>query len=93
MRAVLAKIAVDEERHALLAWRYVAWAIAGSAELAAVASAELDAARAEPIAVGARDNAMLADGVTGDARGAEIRRQAMASVIGPAARDARELKR
>jgi hypothetical protein len=85
VRAVLAKIAVDEERHALLAWRYVAWAIAGNPELAAVASAELDAALAEPIAAGARDDAMLAHGVTGDARGAEIRRQAMAQVIGPAA--------
>jgi hypothetical protein len=86
VRAVLAQIAVDEERHALLAWRYVAWAIAGSPELAAVASAELEAALAEPIATGARDDAMLAHGVTGDARAAEIRRQAMASVIGPAAR-------
>jgi hypothetical protein len=87
VRAVLAKIAVDEERHALLAWRYVAWAIAGNAELAAVARAELDAALSEPIVVASRgEDAMLAHGVTGEARGAEIRRQAMATVIRPAAR-------
>ena len=51
-----------------------------------MASAELEAALAEPIVAGPGEDRMLGHGVTGEARGAEIRRQAMASVIGPAAR-------
>ncbi len=87
VRAVLTQIAADEERHALLAWRYVAWAIGNGGEaMAVIAAAELEAVFAEPIAVGESNDALLVHGVTGDARGAEIRRQAIARVIRPAAR-------
>ena len=88
VRAVLVQIAADEERHALLAFRYVAWAIAGGGEeLSAVVAAEIEreAAMGEPMAVSCGEEGMLVHGITGAARGAEIRRQAMAQMIWPAA--------
>jgi hypothetical protein len=89
VRAVLARIAEDERRHALLAWRYVAWAIERGGEkeeeLRATLREEIDAAGRQEGAGGAEDAALLAMGLLGGRRCAEIRRVAMAQAIRPCA--------
>lgn len=85
VRAVLAVIAEDERRHALLAWRYVAWALSsGDEALAAIVAAELGADAVEASASGSDE--LVSHGLLGGARRAEIRRQALEKAIRPCAR-------
>lgn len=88
---VLTRIAADEERHAELAWRTVAWALrAGGAGvrqalLASVRRLEDELLAAE--GTGAPDAMDLrAHGVLGAAAQREIRRRALADVVLPCAR-------
>jgi hypothetical protein len=86
IRAALVRIAEDEARHAELAWRFVSWAIGQDASLRAVAAAEFEAAAAFVGAPMEQDEPLLRLGVVGEGRSAEIRRRALAEVIGPCAR-------
>ncbi|APR78893.1 Hypothetical protein A7982_04240 [Minicystis rosea] len=92
VRAALVKIADDERRHAGLAWRYVAWALArGDGSLRAIAAAELAAALSEsPSETSAddlsHDEPLIAFGILSAARRAEIRRQTLAHAVAPIAR-------
>lgn len=87
LRAVLAQIADDEERHALLAWRFVAWALAsGGVELVAALQSELDglvraAQPAAPTRIAARS------GVPSEAERRGLRAEAIAAVVLPCARE------
>jgi hypothetical protein len=87
LRAVLDQIADDEERHAVLAWRFVAWALAsGGVELRAALRSELDAlarsARpAAPTRIAARS------GVPSEAERRSLRAEAIAAVVLPCARE------
>ena len=88
VREVLTTIAEDERQHALLAWRYVAWAIAqGGESLRSLLAAELVERLVEPASRCALDEAdQVIHGVVGEGRRAEIRRQALEKAIGPCAR-------
>jgi hypothetical protein len=83
VRAALARITVDERRHALLAYQYVAWAVAKSRdpEIANLVQAEL--AAAERLMPSGSDDELLSHGMLGDARRAEIRRQALQVAVRP----------
>ena len=87
MSAVLARIAGDEERHAELAWRTVAWALrAGGAEVArGDRGGPLDRLREEVAAVSAPsgDEALARYGVLGEEAQRAIRRRAIAEVVIP----------
>jgi hypothetical protein len=88
IQRVLAKIAVDEGRHAVLAWRYAAWAIArGGDPLRAEAEAVLLGACAEAApAPDADEGDLLSHGVLSASHRAELRDQAMIKAIRPSAR-------
>jgi hypothetical protein len=87
VRAVLSRIAADEERHAELAWRTVAWALgAGGRDVARALAAALEALRAEPDArEPAEGSSLAAFGVLDAASRREIRRRALAEVVLPCA--------
>ncbi len=85
LRAVLSRIAADEMRHAQLAWRFTAWALdAADGALDHVLDEELRAAQVRSLPQD--DPTLLAHGIVGEALRAEIRRQALAQVVGPCAR-------
>jgi hypothetical protein len=97
--AVLSAIAEDEERHAALAWRTVAWALrtGGGAVRealeraleAAVREAEIEAAgEVEPRGVESRglESALRAFGLLGAEARREIRIRALREVVAPCAR-------
>jgi hypothetical protein len=91
LRAVLAKIARDERRHAELAWRFVRWAVEEDAGLRVLAECVIERA----VADAARDartspaflvsNAELAHGVVPDALRAEVRARVLREVVAPCA--------
>jgi hypothetical protein len=85
IRDVMTQIAADEGRHALLAWRYVAFEVARQPALAHVLLAEIDQARLErePVAEAADD--LLEHGLIGARRRARLRHGALAEVIRPCA--------
>jgi hypothetical protein len=85
LRAVLARIAADEKRHAELAWRFAAWALdAADGALDHVLGEELRAAPVRSVPV--QDAALLAHGVVSEGLRAEIRREALSQVVTPCAR-------
>ncbi len=88
VRRVLATIAEDEARHAELAWRTVAWAIAaGGGEVRTAVGAAFDAAlRAAPAPDADDGFACEAHGRLGAATIARVARVALDEVIGPCAR-------
>ncbi len=89
VRAILERIAEDEERHAELAFRTVAWALeAGGAEVAgrlagaaAMLRAEVARAAFAPAAVGEVD--LAEHGALGEGARRSIRRRALAEVVLP----------
>jgi hypothetical protein len=89
LRAVLERIAGDEERHAELAWRTVAWALRAGGPAVARAlglargslAAELEAC--DPPVTAALD--LSAHGTLGDAARRAIRRRALVEVVLPCA--------
>lgn len=86
VRALLEGIAGDEERHAELAWRTVAWALrAGGDEVTRALTAALDGLRAELAAptVEVGDDALARHGVLGKGAQRTIRRRALAEVVIP----------
>jgi hypothetical protein len=99
VRTALERIAVDETRHAELAWRFVQWVLrAGDADLrehlsthlVAQFESELEAARATTAPVtraanSAADAARRAHGVLDEATRQEIRRRVLAEVALPCA--------
>ncbi len=91
-RTALARIAADEERHANLAWRFVAWAVTSRPELLAVAErAFADALGRSPtavadVAIGVDAQAWRAWGRLDAAEHAATVREALAEVVGPCAR-------
>ena len=86
VREVLTGIAADESRHAELAWRYVRWALGAHPDLIGVARrAFADALRDAPAAGGDDRGALIAHGLPGDGLRREIRRSALAGVVGPCA--------
>jgi hypothetical protein len=86
LRAVLERIADDEERHAVLAWRFVAWALAScGAELATELGRELDGlAHSELPARLTRISSR--SGVPSEAERRALRTEAIAAVVLPCAR-------
>ncbi len=89
VRAALARIAVDEARHAELAWRAVAWAVReGGAEVRAAAARALAEALAGGVgAEGTEEVAALADhGRLDVSTAARIAASALEEVVVPAAR-------
>jgi len=96
VRQVLATIARDELRHAVLAWRVLEWVVASGRVRRADVVAEVEAASKEvvtakrpPRVEGAsrrvHDDALRPLGLVGEPRRAELRRQAVESVVGPRA--------
>jgi hypothetical protein len=90
VRAVLAKIAEDETRHAELAWRFVRWATAQDEALRALASrtfaAEVEGARPSPRAPDEESTeSLLAFGVVPERLRREIRSRVLREVIAPCA--------
>lgn len=91
-RRALARIAADEERHAGLAWRFVAWAVTTRPALLAVAErAFADALGRSPsavaeVAIGVDAQAWRAWGRLDAAEHATAVREALAEVVGPCAR-------
>jgi hypothetical protein len=86
VRAALAEIAVDEGRHAELAWRFVQWAVQRDPGLRA-AAVEAFATALDGVAAGGQGREdLLRFGVLGPAARGSLRRAALAQVIGPCAR-------
>jgi hypothetical protein len=94
VRTVLERIAADEERHAELAFRTVAWAVrTGGAEVARRALAALESLRAEIAGGSAASGAghrsdepdLSAHGALGEAARLSIRQRALAEVVLPCA--------
>ncbi len=88
VKAVLDQIAADEQRHAELAWRYVAWAIDDDARLADTLLAEIDAVarEADPRRSRALEGEeLLRHGVVSAPLCALIRERALANIITPTA--------
>jgi hypothetical protein len=81
---VLAKIAEDESRHAELAWRYVAWALANNSEHASTLLDEIEAAM-NVAPSSATSESLLCHGVLEASRSHEIRHRAMRDVVLPCA--------
>jgi hypothetical protein len=91
VQAALARIVVDEARHAELAWRTVAWALRASGDdvRAAVEQAFVEAlaARREAPTMNAPVSpAMEAHGQLDPRKAAQVSASALASVVAPAAR-------
>jgi hypothetical protein len=90
VRAMLERIADDEERHAELAWRTVAWALeTGGADVAraierAVANLACEAS-ADTETDGAASIDLSAHGAFGQAAQRSVRRRAIAEVVLPCA--------
>jgi hypothetical protein len=92
LRAVLTTIAVDETRHAQLAWRFVQWALKRDGEdLARVVRSEFMRLRADvdrapaPASLDARELELLAGGVVPERLGAQLRAESVRRVILPCA--------
>jgi hypothetical protein len=83
VRKVLETITEDERRHALLAWRYVVWAISqGGIDVRATCQAELELASAKA-GEGLPQAGLLEHGVLGSDLQHELRRRAINEVIRP----------
>lgn len=80
---VYAEIAADELTHAVLAWRYVAWAIGEQPALGALLLEELEAAETGDVPASEH---LPAHGVLGAAHLGAVRRCAFRHVVAPAAR-------
>lgn len=84
---VLGTIARDESNHALLAWRFVQWALGAQPELAAevmnLARVELQRASIATVHSSPTDEALLAYGVVGDGARAQLRAAALKDVVLP----------
>ena len=90
VRLALERIAVDEQSHAELAWRFVRWALDQSVTIRPLLLRELARLEAE---LAARDAALdassaqlAAHGVLSERRRAQLRRAALAEVVLPCAR-------
>jgi hypothetical protein len=85
LRAILDRIADDEERHAELAWRTVAWALAkGGAPVAGALRAAAEAMGEAPEAPEVADAPDLsAYGAPGEAARRAIRQRAVAEIVVP----------
>jgi hypothetical protein len=86
VRAVLETIARDEQRHAELAWRTIAWLVAQGRVTHARVVAEIEQAARETRPAATDDADLSAHGLVSDARRAELRRAALDDVILPCAR-------
>jgi hypothetical protein len=89
VRAVLARIATDETRHAGLAWRTVAWFVETGAMPIEALRAEFDRALFEARELREpprEDRGLLDHGILGEAARRQLRQAALASVIAPCAR-------
>jgi hypothetical protein len=91
-RAVLERIAADETRHAQLAWRFVAWALAqGPAslrdEVGAAFARELSCLGSSPTPIGpiALERRLLCYGLLGQSLRCSLRRRVLAEIIAPCA--------
>jgi hypothetical protein len=92
LREVLRKIADDETRHAVLAWRFVRWAIdQGGEELRKTAARTFAAVRAEALSsepsssLSESDRSLLDGGIVPEAMRRAIRARAVTQVILPCA--------
>jgi hypothetical protein len=87
IQRALEKIAVDEGRHAELAWRYAAWAIARGGEALRAAAREvlLEAFEDTSAAPDSSEDSLLCHGILSAQHRAELRRQAMIKAIRPSA--------
>lgn len=97
VRSVLGRIARDEQAHAVLAWRFVAWAVGEQPRLAKVVERVLgaeslglesgmaDRAAHFCAAHAARDNGLLLYGILDDVRRFEVRAAAWRDVVQPCA--------
>lgn len=87
LQAVLTTIAQDESNHALLAWRFVQWAIgmqpALGTDVLALARQQLQLAQEANVHAAPEEDALLAYGVVGDAAYAQLRAAALSDVILP----------
>jgi hypothetical protein len=85
LKALLGEIAVDEERHALTAWKFVKWALD---EFGAVAhralEQEMAALRAESVAAAGTDP-LAAHGVLSEQTRLSLRAEAVRAVVLPCA--------
>jgi hypothetical protein len=87
VRAVLETIARDEERHAALAWRTLAWAVRAGGERVHHALAEALLRIDEALApVAARPLDLSAHGVLGSDQEEAVRRRAVEEIVVPCAR-------
>jgi hypothetical protein len=103
VRDVLARVAVEEQRHAELAWRFVKWVIesgpfelrdAARRELSNTVETELAAASIPAGSPSGEDDAsLLAHGVLAESTRHEIRRRVLSDVVGPCARALAETSR
>ncbi len=87
LRHILGKIAEDEERHALTAWKFVSWALSQFGRAAREALAEeLAHLEAEPDAAEGGADPHAAYGVLSDATRLALRAAAVRAVVLPCAR-------
>jgi hypothetical protein len=87
VRTILARMAEDEERHAELAWRTVAWALASGGEpVLRALSAAVATLRCEPASGDvAGDDPLARHGALGPAAQRALRRRSIAEVVLPCA--------
>ncbi len=90
LRRVLTIIGQDERRHAELAWRFVAWALAQDQSLSKVllrvVEGEFEAARERARTQNNNGPSLLEFGVVSDSERAKLREQALEAVILPCLR-------
>jgi hypothetical protein len=94
VREALARVTVDETRHAELAWRFVQWVlmhgeatlrVAAATALVEIVAAEAATARVEGGALKSK-RMLLAHGMVGNETRSEIRRRVVTEVVHPCAR-------
>lgn len=86
LRAALEQIAIDEGRHAELAWRFVQWAVQRDGGLREAVEEAFAAALGDAGAEAEGREDLLKFGVLGPRERRSLRRDALARVVGPCAR-------
>ena len=89
VREVLERIAIDETRHATLAWKFVAWVLTEHPELESTVAASFEAAMKKPaptIAQQSPEPVLGERGVLSAQQRRDLRAHALEEVVAPCAR-------
>ncbi len=83
VREALRRIAVDEQRHSELAWRFIAWQVGQQPELARVLEREVHALTEAATRAESVDDEWLVHGLASPATRQKLRRDVLSDVVAP----------